>query len=61
MLVVIQNRGDQITTIYDFGRYHVENTQLKRDFLELANQWWWESQIGAFLLTYFLKAGLGKV
>ena len=38
---VIQNRDDQITTIYDFGSIVEDN--IKRDFLELANQWWWES------------------
>lgn len=38
---IIQNSDDQITTIYDFGSLK-EPTQ-KRKFLELGEQWWWES------------------
>lgn len=38
---VIQNRDDTVTTIYDYGS--VKQTQDKLLFLELANQWWWES------------------
>lgn len=38
---VIQNRDDAVTTIYDFG--NIPNPELKKLFLELANQWWWES------------------
>lgn len=38
---VVQNRDDAVTTIYDFGS--VQNQQDKVDFLELASQWWWES------------------
>ena len=49
---VIQNRDDQITTIYDFGGI-VENP-IKRDFLELANQWWWESN-RSIPINIFLK------
>ena len=49
---VIQNRDDQITTIYDFGG--IVNDQLKRDFLELANQWWWESN-RSIPINIFLK------
>ena len=49
---VIQNRDDQITTIYDFGS--IINDQMKRDFLELANQWWWES-IRSIPINIFLK------
>jgi hypothetical protein len=38
---VVQNRDDVVTTIYDFGAVidHVD----KLEFLELASQWWWES------------------
>jgi hypothetical protein len=38
---VIQNRDDTVTTIYDFGA--VVDQQDKVVFLELASQWWWES------------------
>lgn len=38
---VVQNRDDAVTTIYDFGA--VQSQQDKLDFLELASQWWWES------------------
>lgn len=38
---IIQNRDDTVTTIYDFGS--VVEQPLKLVFLELASQWWWES------------------
>ena len=38
---IIQNRDDAVTTIYDFGA--VQSQEDKMLFLELANQWWWES------------------
>lgn len=38
---VVQNRDDAVTTIYDFGA--VQNQADKIAFLELASQWWWES------------------
>lgn len=50
---VIQNRDDQITTIYDFGS--IVQDDLKREFLELANQWWWESN-RSIPINIFLKA-----
>ena len=38
---IVQNRDDAVTTIYDFGSVL---TQLEKvEFLELASQWWWES------------------
>ena len=49
---VIQNRDDQITTIYDFGG--IVHEEQKRDFLELANQWWWESN-RSIPINIFLK------
>ena len=49
---VIQNRDDQITTIYDFGGIIQDET--KRSFLELANQWWWESN-RSIPINIFLK------
>ena len=38
---IIQNQDDAITTIYDFGA--IQDLEIKRRFLELANVWWWES------------------
>jgi hypothetical protein len=38
---IIQNQDDAITTIYDFGA--IQDLEIKRQFLELANVWWWES------------------
>ena len=54
---IIQNRDDSVTTIYDFGS--VVDQQDKMLFLELANQWWWESNrsipINIFLRQYWDK------
>lgn len=38
---IIQNRDENITTIYDFG--NIQDAELKLLFLELAQIWWWES------------------
>lgn len=38
---VMQNRDDAVTSIYDFGEI-VDSAQ-KRQFLDLAAVWWWES------------------
>jgi len=38
---VIQNRDDAVTTFYDYGS--IVQGDLKRLFLELGDQWWWES------------------
>jgi hypothetical protein len=38
---IVQNRDENITTIYDFG--NIQNTELKLLFIELAQIWWWES------------------
>jgi len=38
---IIQNRDDAITTIYDFG--NITDPGLKKLFIDLANDWWWES------------------
>jgi hypothetical protein len=38
---VVQNRDEIVTTIYDFGV--IQNQTDKLVFLELAGQWWWES------------------
>jgi hypothetical protein len=38
---IIQNRDDVITTIYDYG--NIRDVEARRQFLDLANTWWWES------------------
>jgi hypothetical protein len=49
---IIQNRDDVITTIYDFGS--INNVDVKKKFLELANVWWWESN-RSIPINIFLK------
>jgi hypothetical protein len=49
---VVQNRDDAVTTIYDFG--NIQHAELKKLFLELANQWWWESN-RSIPINIFLK------
>jgi hypothetical protein len=50
---IVQNRDENITTIYDFGQ--IQDTDLKLSFLEMASVWWWESNrsvpINIFLKT----------
>jgi hypothetical protein len=50
---IIQNKDDAITTIYDFGS--IQDPDLKRQFLELANVWWWESN-RSIPINIFLKS-----
>ena len=49
---IIQNRDDAITTIYDFGS--ISDLETKKQFLELANIWWWESN-RSIPINIFLK------
>ena len=49
---VVQNRDDQVTTLYDFGR--IAHPELKSLFLELASDWWWESN-HSIPINIFLK------
>jgi hypothetical protein len=49
---IIQNQDDAITTIYDFGS--IQDSEIKRKFLELANIWWWESN-RSIPINIFLK------
>jgi hypothetical protein len=49
---IIQNQDDAITTIYDFGA--ILDVDVKRQFLELANVWWWESN-RSVPINIFLK------
>jgi len=38
---IIQNRDDTVTTFYDYGS--IVEQALKKQFLELGELWWWES------------------
>ena len=49
---IIQNQDDAITTIYDFGA--IQDLEIKRQFLEMANVWWWESN-RSVPINIFLK------
>jgi hypothetical protein len=49
---IIQNRDEAITTIYDFGS--INDLDVKKQFLELANIWWWESN-RSIPINIFLK------
>ena len=50
---IIQNRDDAVTTIYDFGS--IIEQPAKLIFLELASQWWWESN-RSIPINIFLRA-----
>ena len=50
---IVQNQDDAITTIYDFGA--IQDLEVKRQFLELANIWWWESN-RSVPINIFLKS-----
>ena len=49
---IIQNQDEAITTIYDFGS--ISDLNNKKQFLELANIWWWESN-RSIPINIFLK------
>lgn len=49
---IVQNRDNFITTIYDFGL--LNDLDEKRQFIELANIWWWESN-RSIPINIFLK------
>jgi hypothetical protein len=49
---IIQNQDEAITTIYDFGA--IQDLEIKRQFLEFANVWWWESN-RSVPINIFLK------
>jgi hypothetical protein len=50
---IVQNQDDLVTTIYDFGG--IQDIDAKRQFLELANVWWWESN-RSIPINIFLKS-----
>ena len=49
---IVQNRDNFITTIYDFGS--LQDLELKKVYIELANVWWWESN-RSIPINIFLK------
>ena len=49
---IIQNKDAVITSIYDF--HSMRDDQHKKDYLELADQWWWESN-RSIPINIFLK------
>lgn len=54
---VIQNADEIITTIYDYAL--LKSLEQKTKYLELAEQWWWESNrlipINVFLKSEWLE------
>jgi hypothetical protein len=50
---IVQNADEQITTIYDFGS--LKTPEQKSKFLELGEQWWWESN-RIIPINVFLKS-----
>lgn len=54
---VVQNRDEIVTTIYDFGV--IQNQNDKLEFLELAGQWWWESN-HSIPINIFLRGDWDK-
>lgn len=49
---IIQNRDDNVTTMYDYGA--IVSPELRARFLELGEIWWWESN-RAIPINIFLK------
>jgi hypothetical protein len=49
---IVQNSDDIITTLYDYGS--ITDVELKGNFVELANVWWWESN-RSIPINIFLK------
>ena len=50
---IIQNQDDSVTTIYDFGV--LATLEAKQTFIDLANNWWWESN-HSVPINIFLKS-----
>ena len=50
---IVQNRDEAVTSLYDFGG--ITNSDLKRNFLDLAAVWWWESN-RSIPINIFLRA-----
>lgn len=50
---IIQNTGEIVTTIYDYGL--VKTPDSKKKFLEFGDSWWWESN-RVIPINVFMKA-----
>lgn len=50
---IIQNRDDNVTTMYDYGA--IVQPELRAKFLELGDIWWWESN-RSIPINIFLKS-----
>ena len=49
---IIQNRDDNVTTMYDYGA--IVQAEHRAKFLELGDIWWWESN-RSIPINIFLK------
>lgn len=54
---VVQNQDTDVTTIYDYNSLRTDDD--KKYFLELAAQWWWESN-RMIPINVFLKDDWGQ-
>ena len=50
---IVQNSDEVITTVYDYAA--IRNIEDRTQFLELGEQWWWESN-RLIPINVFLKA-----
>ena len=50
---IVQNSDEVITTVYDYAA--IRNLEDRTQFLELGEQWWWESN-RLIPINVFLKA-----
>lgn len=50
---IVQNKDKMITSVYDFSK--LTDTEQKTMFLELGDQWWWESN-RQIPINIFLKS-----
>jgi len=53
---IVQNRDNHVTSFYDYNM--IKTIDLKKKFLELGDEWWWESNrqipINIFLKQEFV-------
>ena len=54
---IVINQNESVLSIYDFGAMH--NDMEKQGFLELGEQWWWESN-RKIPINIFLKGELNS-
>jgi hypothetical protein len=53
---IIQNRDDNVTTLYDYGS--IVSPELRAKFLELGDIWWWESNRSIPINIFLKEEGL---